>query len=501
MKEITNISLLEAPFTLYFGYNKLPIGHIYDNSKKFQNDLKYYKIGNKSYSINFIKINEYECEMSIYLNNSFEYSINLFFIPLKLNLEDLNLNTKNILLYSPIQIKQLIHYYSSDYIFLEQDKNNIDENVDYKSLKAIIINKKEEFELENENILKTRKKAIEFFKTIHSNYQNEIIDIYSLLLSFNFYNIFSAHLKEQTFKLILNQNRRQFIENIKNFLNSSKRFLWIVGPEGIGKTISLMYFSLMNNENIDNNEYIFYVNLKFLQKNSCKIKEYLTNDLIKPFYLRKENIENEKSFKNIKNLLYYILKETFYLSKENKKLEPIYKFWIYLENALKIIDMCFCCKSLTIILDQYKDNTFYEYNYSYFNNFINYIHKNSYKLIISTSINNSKNQSNFYDNIDYFYSNFNGKNDIDNDYSDYENIKMINEEYDVIEECNFYQDILNKNIENKINLNKININVSINSNFGLNNKYKDDTLKIYYSSLVSGKDLIKKFQRRRNYLF
>ena len=488
-EEITDNSLLKTPFTLYFGLNKLPIEDIYDKSKKFKDSLKDYKIGNKSFLLEFSKINEHECEMSINFNNSFEYSCNLLFEPLKLNLEELNLSTKDILLYSPNQIKQLIHFYNSDYIFLDQDKNNIDENTDYKSLKKITINKIEEFGLNNNNFIEAKKKAIDFFENIASNKQKNTIDIYPFLLSFNFYEIFVEHLKGESFKLILNEDRKNFIQKIENFLSSSKRFLWIVGSDGIGKTISLMYFSLMNPDNV------FYINLKFLHKNSDKIKEYLTNELIRPFYLRKDNINDEKSFKKTKNDLNYVLREIFNLSQDQKKLEPIYKFWIYLKRALNTINLNFCCGKLIIILDQYKDISLDKYDYSYINNFIDYINTMSYKLIISTSVNNSNIQSSFYSNIDYFNFNDNKEKEIYNDDSDSENINMIEEDYDVIEECNFYQDILNKSKQKKVNENKNNINISVNSKFCLNNKYKDDTLKIYYSSLVSGKDLIQKFNK------
>ena len=54
-EEITDNSLLKTPFTLYFGLNKLPIEDIYDKSKKFKDSLKDYKIGNKSFLLEFSK--------------------------------------------------------------------------------------------------------------------------------------------------------------------------------------------------------------------------------------------------------------------------------------------------------------------------------------------------------------------------------------------------------------------------------------------------------------
>ena len=62
--------------------------------------------------------------------------------------------------------------------------------------------------------------------------------------------------KEKTFKLIINKKRKKFIQNIGDFLNSGKKFLWITGSDGIGKTVSLMLYSIISNDNV------LYFNLK-----------------------------------------------------------------------------------------------------------------------------------------------------------------------------------------------------------------------------------------------
>ena len=490
-EEIIEKDLSKFPFTLYFGNTELPMKDIKEKSNNYIKDLENYKIGYYIYSLKFLKKDEYECEMSIYLKNSFEFSINLLFAPSTLCLNELNLSPKNISLYSIIQIKRMIYYYKYKYIFTDQNNNKLDEGMDFKSLKNITIKKKDEFDLNNIIYLNTRKKAEAFFTGIESNIQKEILDIDPLLLSFNFFKIFSEHSEKESFKLILNEDRKNFLENVENFLSSHKKFLWIVGSDGIGKTISLMYFSLIHNDNV------FYINLKFLQKNSDKIKEFLTNDLIKPYYLSKYN-KDEKPFKNIQKNLDYILREIFTITENDNKLESIYKFWIYLRKAFEISDKQFCNKSLTIILDQYRDISS-DYNYNYLNDFIKYVDKKSYKLIISTSINNSDIQSNFYNNIDYF--NFNGQAEIDSDESDPENLDIESEDYGVEQECKFYQNILDKKIQKDIIEKENNETIPVYSQFILNTEYKDDTSKVYYSSLVLGKAITKQFKEEEKNCF
>ena len=249
-EEIIEKDLSKFPFTLYFGNTELPMKDIKEKSNNYIKDLENYKIGYYIYSLKFLKKDEYECEMSIYLKNSFEFSINLLFAPSTLCLNELNLSPKNISLYSIIQIKRMIYYYKYKYIFTDQNNNKLDEGMDFKSLKNITIKKKDEFDLNNIIYLNTRKKAEAFFTGIESNIQKEILDIDPLLLSFNFFKIFSEHSQKESFKLILNEDRKNFLENVENFLSSHKKFLWIVGSDGIGKTISLMYFSLIHNDNV-----------------------------------------------------------------------------------------------------------------------------------------------------------------------------------------------------------------------------------------------------------
>ena len=62
-------------------------------------------------------------------------------------------------------------------------------------------------------------------------------------------------------------------------------------------------------------------------------------------------------------------------------------------------------------------------------------------------------------------------------------------------ECDFYEKILNKKYSKMIDT-KINIEtISMNSNSLLNTSKKDDTMKVYYPSLVSGEELTKDYNK------
>ena len=491
--EITEMSLKRRPFSLFFGNNKLPIDQIYSASNGFQTKLDEFKISNKSYTLEFSKKNQYECEMSILSNKAFIFSSTLYYKALTLNLDDLNLSTKKIFLYSQTQVKLMIscfkdkyEFYGNDNLLLENDKN-------YESLKEISVIRKIEFDVENKKFLEAKEKIKEFLKNLSEN-KSETIEINTLLLSFNFYSIFPDHSKNKPFILILNDERKKFLKILDNFVVSeNKKFLWVVGADGIGKTVSFMYYSLISNGNV------IYINLKLLNKNSKEMKVLFINDIIRYYYFKNRN-QDGNTFANSKQELLETIHNIFQLSQEENEIEPKYKFWIYLRNLIAELSVNYTDLQIIIILDQYRDINI-DYNYKYINNFIEYIYfKKRHKIIISTSINNYDIQSNFFNNVDIFNFNSNDEESDSND-SELEDINNINkEEYDVTQECEFYERILSKNEqENMVEKNPETISVL--SNLALNNTFKDFTLKIYYSSLVSGKILTKDFPKEEQICF
>ena len=93
---------------------------------------------------------------------------------------------------------------------------------------------------------------------------SKIIKINPLLLSYYFYHIFPDNIGlNNKFSLIINEERKQFIEKLNNYVEFDKTFLWIVGSDGIGKSISLMYYSINAKENV------LYFNLKLFDKKKC----------------------------------------------------------------------------------------------------------------------------------------------------------------------------------------------------------------------------------------
>ena len=169
-------------------------------------------------------------------------------------------------------------------------------------------------------------------KIINSNAQFDNIEINPILLSFNFEELFYTNLKNGKFLLILNEDRKNFLGKIQEFINSKKKFLWIIGSDGIGKTISLMYYSTIFCDNV------LYLNLKLLNKNSDKIKEFFINDIIRFFYFKNRN-QGIKEFKNTQSNLLYLLSETFHLSEGEKNKENKYKFWIYLKKLINNLSL------------------------------------------------------------------------------------------------------------------------------------------------------------------
>ena len=228
-----------------------------------------------------------------------------------MNLKDLNLSIKEINLYSEKQLKQIISTYDLKYLFFDNNESTLDPSKSYKSLKEVTIIRKKIYDVENKIFLDIIEKYFEFLDIDKSQ---KIIEINPLLISFNFYNIFKEKMiNDKTFKLILNEERNKFIQKIEDFIDSDKKFLWMVGSDGIGKTISFMYYTLISEENI------LYLNLNLFNENNYKAEENLANDIIRYFYIKKEN-KALRAFKNEKIQLIYILNSIFSSQTNSKKL-------------------------------------------------------------------------------------------------------------------------------------------------------------------------------------
>ena len=433
-------NLLRQPFLLYIEDTVLPIESIFSQSNKYKKDLEDFEINKKKYEIKFNKINEYECEMSLYINKDFEFSCILLYQPIKLNLKDLSLSVKEIYLYSERQLKQIISTFDLKYLFFDNNNNTLEPSKSYKSLKEVTILKKKIYDVDNKIFLDMIENYLKFLDIDKSQ---KIIEINPLLLSFNFKDIFKEKMiNDKIFKLILNEDRNKFIQRITDFINSDKKFLWMVGSD-------------------------------------------LANDIIKYFYIKKEN-KDPKTFKNTKGQLIYIL-NTIFSSQTNSKKLSINDFWYLLKYLVFEISITHYNKPLIIILDQYRDLNI-DINYQFLNDFFESVNKKNCKVIISCSINNYNIESAFFNNI----KNFSFNSGYEEDNSDTND--KIEDEYDVNQECEFFEKVLKKKEEKNILLINDDVIEQGDSPLSLNKAFKDITLKVYYPSLVSGKELSKDFQ-------
>ena len=479
---IRNESLLIKPFSCFLGCTKLPMDDIFKKSNQFKENINEFKLLGKSYCFTFSKISENECDMNIFLNNNLKLKMRLYYEPITLNLENLNLSEKSVLLYSNEQVKEMIYLFKSKYKFFIQENQTLEEGDNFDTLKEINIEKKLDFDINNETFLDLKNNLKQTLKIISEN-ENEILEIDPLYLSFNFHEIFPEQLGTKAFKLILNHERKNFLEKLNTFIASKdKYFLWIIGSDGIGKTVSLMYHTLINGGNS------FYINLKLLKKNRVEIKNIFVNEIIRFFYFKnKEYVQSE--FMNFENEIEYILTNIFKLDDKEYKIEQKYKFWIFLKNLISELSRIFKNIQLTIIIDQYRDISA-DNDYQYINSFLKFIYKKNHKIILSTSINNYEFQSDFFNNVNTI--NFILNNDEEEESSiDYDLIEEKDDNkdnYEILQECEFYEKFLIKK-EYKNMIKKTNETLSVESKFILNNEFKDNTLKIFYSNLVSGKIL------------
>ena len=70
---------------------------------------------------------------------------------------------------------------------------------------------------------------------------------------------------KKTLNIIFDQNRVKLINKITEFLDSENKFYLILGTDGIGKTVTVLYYTASFSEKYKN----LYLNLKFFLKNEC----------------------------------------------------------------------------------------------------------------------------------------------------------------------------------------------------------------------------------------
>ena len=244
---------------------------IYQQSNSFQNDTKNFEISNEKYDISFLK-NEELITLKFYQNKNLIYIFSDFLLQSKeVNIDIDNLDTKSIKIYTSnaYNLIKSIFFNDEKYIFTENEHLN---TIELKKKVIIIPDNIIDIYLNIEENNKSYK--------IIMNLKNNII-FNSLFLSSNFYDIFPEVENTGNFELILNDERKLLLNKLKLFIETEKKYYWFFGSEGIGKSITLLYFASLKNYKV------IYFNLKLYSNGSKKDKfrQFFYRD-IQRFYLK-----------------------------------------------------------------------------------------------------------------------------------------------------------------------------------------------------------------------
>ena len=351
---------------------------------------------------------------------------------------------------------------------------------------------------------------------------------YNIILNYNkvnnikkneisiYFNEICIHDKSKTnFNFIFDNNRLELMNKIDKFFDSQNKFYWILGSDGIGKTVTFLVYSsllkkfrklylnlkLFYKTEIDRVENIFFNEIKRL---------FLTNnnnlDLYYDYYLKIIYLLKEKS-----KVVLQQLKDKDYIWINIYNKGGIIYFWIllfiFLEiyDSLKIKDFLF---DLLVIIDQYKSAEI-DPQYINLNKLllkVNDIKNYKMKILIACSINNYDNKDLFLENL---YSISLNNEDSNNNTAPIPLLKNnfkenINSSKNLEEEQYFIEDKELINIEKYLdsiiefnkklfdtysikNSNKKNISFS---KCYLNSQYSQITIKEYYNNFVSCKNII-----------
>ena len=390
------------------------------------------------------------------------------------------------------------------YSIIVNDKEIKNKYFDRESLKTIVI-KKLKSKIEKEEFTQ----YIIRMKSIYP-LTNSIIKLDKKNLSFYFDDICISSEINQTFiEFILENNRIEFIDKINDFLKSENLFYLVLGTDGIGKTITLLYYtsSLLNNYGN------LYLNLKLFLKNEkdkIKIKEILFNE-IKRIFLTDNNIESVISFtkEEYNNLIDKI---------NDSVLESngINYFWELLFMFIKIYDKSLI-GNIFIVLDQYKENKIDD-EFKNLNKLCDLINSrelnNSFKLMVIISINNYDTKEIFLENLNFvpffpiqsdsliplpnYKSNHIEKINKDKNYNSNDNYELEDIEKFLNEKHKKFQINFNNTLNDSKN-NNYYLPLQIYSKLELNSKYYNLTKKDYLNGMVNCANLLNE-KMHKNYI-
>ena len=372
-----------------------------------------------------------------------------------------------------------------------------DKKLDHETIKNINIKK-----------IKPEINEIEFAKYIIREKHNlslieTVINIDKKFLSLYYEEIcFDSDKNESKVDLVLEKNRIEFINKINDFLVSNDIFYLILGTDGIGKTITLLYYTSLLINDYKN----LYLNLKLFLKyeeNKIKLKDIFFDE-IKRIFLTDKNTKNDILSSKTKylNLINRI-------DDSNIKVDGIQYFWELLFSFILIFNKLIRGK-IFIVLDQYKVDKI-DKNFKNLNKLCNMLItgnlNNSFKLMILISINNYDTKEIFLENLNEisfipfsinnilpspnYISNIEEYHDIidNNQHNNKDNYELEDIEKFLNEKHEEFQ----KNFQNKMKEESKNISllpIQIISKLDLNSKFRNITKKEYMNEIVSCEKLL-----------
>ena len=322
-------------------------------------------------------------EIKIIFENFGNKSINIFKNPIKIKDEH---NKELFKIYEKDTLKMLYDKYLDIYEFYYNNKL-----LDMKALEnypEIILKKKASTLLSNFKPLFSKKIIPENTKAI-CTLTNELTPV----------NINSLNLVRNSSLNIIIKNRNELINEFKNFIISEQNILKMYGCDGVGKSISLIYFTSLIND-----KKIVYFNLKEWKNETLIKKITIIKEQIMQLFADNSGEINKFKDEKDKNLLYDLCFKEYNLfikELENKKLlekNNQFNFW----NIFKYLIDNALCNNTVFILDQYKieddlDHQLLEIEYKFSSEKSKLI-----KLIISSSINDMEIKVDFLNKLKYF---------------------------------------------------------------------------------------------------
>lgn len=287
-------------------------------------------------------------------------------------------------------------------------------------------------------------------------------------------NISSLNLARNTNFSMIVPERNKLIKILNEFLISKYKILKVYGSDGIGKSMSFIYYAYLKND-----YKILYFNLKEIKLAHREDKFNIIIFQLLNYYAEKFEKEEGLSLEEQKQIAYqnYLDKSNEIKNELNRRSE--FDFWYILE---KLINFYNFEKKVLIILDQYRAEDYKSNSLQKIENLLAYDQsKSNIKLLVSSSINDFGVKEDFKLYLCALYELNEGKN--------INNNKTSNNALDNSKENQYDIDILNR-IKND-SINKENLKYLINDNYSERKKLiKDDIVQIIYiNELVSVENL------------